>query len=177
MYILPTLAAYHSCRACITCTLLLEHHPSVHRGSGSDVDWVSHAILGNEMQMHVYMHIAFVLHFWLHQWFAVSVISCTGYRALHLDCRACTICMYTLHIPSLHPLYITGRLFVGVFGHCWKIGDSQPELGESQWHRPPQSYPAAFIFNSIHSNSFHSLILDRFFLHSFLFPSPFNTCV
>ena len=49
MCILHTLAAYHSCRACIACTLLLEHHPLVHRGSGSDVDGVSHAILGNEM--------------------------------------------------------------------------------------------------------------------------------
>ena len=65
MCILHTLAAYRSRRACIACTLLLEHHPSVHRGSGSDVDWVSHAILGNEMYMHVYMCIAFVLHVWL----------------------------------------------------------------------------------------------------------------
>ena len=66
MCILHTLAAYHSCRACIACTLLLEHHPSAHRGSGSGVDWISHAILGNEMYMHVCMHIAFVLDLWLH---------------------------------------------------------------------------------------------------------------
>ena len=159
MCILHTLAAYHSCRACIACTLLLEHHPSVHRSSGSDVDWVSHAILGNEMQMHVCMRIAFVLHFWLQQWLAVLGIRCTSYRALHLGCRACTICMYTMYIHSLHHLYITGRLFVGVFGHCWKIGDSQPELGESQWHRPPQSYPAAFFASFlIPFNSFHSIL-------------------
>ena len=77
MCILHTLAAYHSCIACIVCTLLLEHHPLVHGGYGSDVDWVSHTILGNEMYMHVYMCIAFVFTF------LVAIVACSVRYQMH----------------------------------------------------------------------------------------------
>ena len=105
--------------------------------------------------MQVYMHIAFVLHFWLSQWLAVLGINCTSQRALHLGYRACTLCMYTLHTHSLHHLYITGRITVRYLGTIGKTKDLPPELEESQWHKPPQSYPATF-FNS--------------FLYSFIHP-------
>ena len=67
----------------------------------------------------------------------MSVLSCTSYRALHLDCRACTICMYTLYTHSLHPIQFNSiQLFypssgtspqspppiqqgqLGMMGHC-----------------------------------------------------------
>ena len=100
MCILHTLAAYHSCRACIACTLLLEHHPSAYRGSGSDVDGMSHAILGNGIvDACIYAYCICIT-------FLVAIVACSVRYQMH-QLPGITLGlpgMYHMHVYHVHSL-------------------------------------------------------------------------